>query len=124
MRRFFVGFLAVIGFVVLLMVALAAAAWFTLEQGEPRLAETAILELDFDEGLGKGATTHDPLARLFSEERLTLRDLLDALERGRSDPRIKGLFARIGEEFEVDIRGRRFPARIEKKPFYSPQPAA
>jgi aminomethyltransferase len=33
-------------------------------------------------------------------------------------------FARIGEEFEVDIRGRRFPARIEKKPFYSPQPAA
>lgn len=33
-------------------------------------------------------------------------------------------FARIGEEFEIDIRGRRFPARIEKKPFYSPQPVA
>ena len=25
-------------------------------------------------------------------------------------------FARIGEELEVDIRGRRFPARVEKKP--------
>ncbi|HET6406244.1 MAG TPA: glycine cleavage T C-terminal barrel domain-containing protein, partial [Chthoniobacteraceae bacterium] len=30
--------------------------------------------------------------------------------------------ARIGEEFEIDIRGRRFPARIEKKPFYTPLP--
>jgi len=29
--------------------------------------------------------------------------------------------ARIGEEFEIDIRGRRFPARVEKKPFYRPQ---
>lgn len=27
-------------------------------------------------------------------------------------------FARIGEEFEIDIRGRRYPARVEKKPFY------
>jgi aminomethyltransferase len=33
-------------------------------------------------------------------------------------------FARIGEEFEIDIRGRRFPARIEKKPFYTPQASA
>ncbi|MEQ1862558.1 MAG: glycine cleavage system aminomethyltransferase GcvT [Chthoniobacteraceae bacterium] len=31
--------------------------------------------------------------------------------------------ARIGEEFDIDIRGRRFPARIEKKPFYRPQPS-
>lgn len=30
--------------------------------------------------------------------------------------------ARIGEEFEIDIRGRRYPARVEKKPFYRPQP--
>ena len=29
--------------------------------------------------------------------------------------------ARIGEEFEIDIRGKRFPARVEKKPFYRPQ---
>ncbi len=32
-------------------------------------------------------------------------------------------FARIGEEFEIDIRGRRYPARVEKKPFYRPQPS-
>lgn len=30
-------------------------------------------------------------------------------------------FARIGEEFEIDIRGRRYPAVVEKKPFYRPQ---
>jgi len=29
-------------------------------------------------------------------------------------------FARIGEELEIDVRGRRFPARVEKKPFYQP----
>jgi aminomethyltransferase len=28
--------------------------------------------------------------------------------------------ARIGEEFEIDVRGRRLPARVEKKPFYQP----
>jgi aminomethyltransferase len=28
--------------------------------------------------------------------------------------------ARIGEDFEIDVRGRRFPARVEKKPFYQP----
>jgi aminomethyltransferase len=29
-------------------------------------------------------------------------------------------FARIGEEIEIDIRGRRFPATIEKKPLVRP----
>lgn len=29
-------------------------------------------------------------------------------------------FARIGEELEIDVRGRRFPAKVEKKPFYHP----
>jgi aminomethyltransferase len=28
--------------------------------------------------------------------------------------------ARIGEELEIDVRGRRLPARVEKKPFYQP----
>jgi aminomethyltransferase len=33
-------------------------------------------------------------------------------------------FARIGEELEIDVRGRRFPARVEKKPFYQPAAVA
>lgn len=33
-------------------------------------------------------------------------------------------FARIGEEFEIDIRGRRYPARVEKKPLYRPETPA
>jgi aminomethyltransferase len=32
-------------------------------------------------------------------------------------------YARIGEELEVDIRGKRYPARIERKPLYSPAPS-
>jgi aminomethyltransferase len=32
--------------------------------------------------------------------------------------------ARIGEELEIEIRGRRFPAKIEKKPLYQPGTAA
>jgi aminomethyltransferase len=34
-------------------------------------------------------------------------------------------FARIGEEIEIDIRGRHFPATIQKKPLHHPgTPAA
>jgi aminomethyltransferase len=33
-------------------------------------------------------------------------------------------FARIGEEIEIDIRGKRFPATIEKKPLHRPAHAA
>ena len=32
--------------------------------------------------------------------------------------------ARIGEEIEIDIRGRRFPATIQKKPLHQPGVAA
>jgi aminomethyltransferase len=30
-------------------------------------------------------------------------------------------FARVDEEIEIDIRGRRFPATIAKKPLYRKQ---
>jgi aminomethyltransferase len=33
-------------------------------------------------------------------------------------------FARIGEEIEIDIRGRRLPAAIQKRPLYRPAAAA
>lgn len=33
-------------------------------------------------------------------------------------------FARVGEEIEIDIRGRRLPAVIQKRPLYRPAPAA
>ena len=31
--------------------------------------------------------------------------------------------AKIGTEFSVDVRGRQFPAKVVKKPFYKPAPA-
>jgi aminomethyltransferase len=37
---------------------------------------------------------------------------------------VPAALARIGEELDIEIRGRRFPARIEKKPLYLPGPAA
>jgi len=32
-------------------------------------------------------------------------------------------FTAPGTEIEIDIRGRRFPASIQKKPLYKPEPA-
>ena len=32
-------------------------------------------------------------------------------------------FARINEQIEIEIRGQRFPATIEKKPLHRPNPA-
>ena len=37
---------------------------------------------------------------------------------------IPAQYARINEQIEIDIRGTRFPARIEKKPLYRPQQSA
>lgn len=31
--------------------------------------------------------------------------------------------AKIGTEFSIDVRGRRFPAKVVKKPFYKPAPS-
>ncbi len=97
MRRFIVGFLAMLGFLVLLFVVGIGVAWHYLAPRQPVIAASTILDLDLTRGLTE-APTGDGFAQLLLEERLSLRDVLDALQRGGDDARVKGVVARVGSD--------------------------
>ncbi|MCB1224452.1 MAG: glycine cleavage system aminomethyltransferase GcvT [Verrucomicrobiales bacterium] len=48
--------------------------------------------------------------------------LSPSLRRGIAMAYLPTAFSKPGTELEIDIRGRRYPARTVKKPFYHPQP--
>jgi protease-4 len=97
MRRFIVGFFAVIGFLsFLIFVLLGLGLWFLAAPGEKPLADNSILTLDFSKPLAEGAA-EDGIERVFLGGQSTLRDVLDGIERAQDDPRVKGVLARIGD---------------------------
>src|ERR1051326_3257224 len=94
MRRFIVGFFAVIGaFVSLVLVALVALAIWGSSATTP-VAEGTVLSLNLTEGLSDVAP-REGLAALIGESKPTLRDVLDAIERAGNDARVKGVLARV-----------------------------
>jgi protease-4 len=95
MRRFIVGFFAVIGALVsAIVVALAALAIWGTPASTP-VAEGTVLSLNLTEALSDTAP-REGLAALLGESKATLRDVLDAIERAGNDSKVKGLFARVG----------------------------
>src|SRR5437764_9399911 len=95
MRRFVLGLFAAIGIVAVLIVIGAGVAVWRITASKPSLPETIVLSVDFSRGLAEGAG-HDTLSTLVFGAQQTLRDSLDALERAGDDPRVKGIYARIG----------------------------
>ncbi|HYI72912.1 MAG TPA: signal peptide peptidase SppA [Skermanella sp.] len=95
MFRFFVRLFALVGLVVVLVAAGGGYyAWRAWERKEP-LPDAIVPDLDLDQPLeehGAGGQLSDAL---FSRGD-TLRDVVDALDRGSNDPRVKGVVARIG----------------------------
>ncbi len=95
MKKFVVGFLAVIGALTLLA-ALAGAGFALLAQlVKPRVPRQVILEANLENGL----VEHVPgttLDALLGEEPLTVRDVVEALERAADDDRVVGFVARVG----------------------------
>jgi protease-4 len=97
MRRFVLGLFTAIGFMVVLATIGVGALIWGLVASEPALPDKIVLTADFSRGLAKGAGP-EPLTELVFGSEPTLRDFLDALEQARGDPRVKGLYARIGED--------------------------
>ena len=97
MRRFVLGLFTAIGFVTVLAAALVGILAWRLAAGGPTLPDTIVLTADLGRGLAKGAGP-EPLSQLVFGGEQTLRDFLDALERAGDDPRVKGLYARLGED--------------------------
>lgn len=97
MRRFVLGLFAAIGILtVLAIVGVGAAAW-RLAVSKPGLPATIVLRADLDKGLAKGAG-QDALADIAFGPKPNLRDFIDALDRAGGDPRVKGIYVRLGAD--------------------------
>src|SRR6201993_1825083 len=97
MRRFFVGFFAVIGFAVVLLVAGIMLLVGGLRPSVTPLPRNILLTADLTRDLPEGAR-EEPIMRLLAGSKPTLRVFLDAIEAAGNDPRVKVLLARVGDD--------------------------
>ena len=94
MSKFIVRFLAIlgalglIGMVIVLVVAVAIGS-------KGRVPSKTILEANFEQSFLEDVPD-TPAARFTMSERQTLRDVVDAIDRGANDDRVAGMVARIG----------------------------
>src|SRR5579884_3986573 len=95
MRRVVIGILAAIGFVAVLVPIAAGIAFALLRPAQKPLSDHVLLTIDLTRGLaeGRGET---PLQAVAFGKKPTLRDFLDGLEAAAGDPRVRGLYARVG----------------------------
>jgi protease-4 len=96
MKKFLVGVLAVVGAVVVLLAMAGGAVGLVAVAGRGSVSDRSILEIDFEKGIIE-TVPDDPFGALFKDKVTTIRDVVDALEKGSTDPRVAGLVARIGE---------------------------
>src|SRR5215469_13100885 len=95
MRRVLVGFFAVIGILAVLSLIAVGVAAFRLQPSKPKLADNIILSADLTQTLADGRG-EEGWRQIVIGNRPNLRDFLDALEVAGSDPRVKGILARLG----------------------------
>ncbi len=95
MRRFIVGFFALIGLLVVVLIAFGVGLWLIAAPGEPALGEANILTFDLTAPLPEDGG--DGIERALLGEQTTLRDVLDGLERASEDARVKGIVVRVGD---------------------------
>jgi protease-4 len=96
MKRFIVGALATIGalsilafFGLIFLIAIAAGS-------KPGVPGSIVLELDLNKPLPE-QVPEDSLAGAFGNKDTTVRDVLDALEKGAKDTRVKALLVHVGQ---------------------------
>jgi len=99
MKRILIGGLTIIGGIavavvagVVLAIGLGILLWW-INTGVPN---QVILEMNFERKHIEAAPT-DPIARVFSDDTVVVRDVVEALERAAHDHRVKALVARVGE---------------------------
>lgn len=95
MKKVIVAILALIGFFTILGALAVAGIGFLSVLSRERVPSRVILEIDFEQGVVE-SVPDDALAQLMMQDVLTLRDVVDAIDRGAEDRRVKALFARVG----------------------------
>jgi len=96
MRRFITGFFAIIGVIVVLLVAIGVGIGLWLREPRPTVAANTVLTLDLTHALPDSPGDHG-LSQLLFPAPMSLADALGALERAGNDARVTGLVARIGD---------------------------
>jgi protease-4 len=93
--------------VVAVLVTVAAIVSVALQRrAQSRIPERTILEADFTKGLVE-YVPEEPLARALFQQQASVRNVVEALERGAKDERVVALVARVGTGFV-------FPAKVQE----------
>ncbi|WP_426748678.1 signal peptide peptidase SppA [Myxococcus faecalis] len=95
MKRFLIGALAFIGAMSVLFVVGLVALVVLASSSRPSVPSNLVLELDLSQPLAENVSA-DSLAGAFGEDPLTVRDVVDALEKAGEDSRVKSLVVRVG----------------------------
>lgn len=94
-RKLIIGLLAVIGGLTVLGFILMVVSLAVVTPACKSIPKKVILEIDFEKPLVE-YVSDEPLARALTREVMTVRDVVEALERASADKRVVGLVARIG----------------------------
>ncbi len=92
MSKLIVRFLAIVGALWLIAMAILLFAFMHTKGTVP---SKTILEANFEKSFPE-EVPDTPTARLMSTDRQSLRDVVDAIDRGASDDRVVGMIARVG----------------------------
>src|SRR5258708_33212421 len=116
MSKVIVRFLAILGALWLIGMVIVLVA---VIGAKGKVPSKTILEANFEQTFLENAPD-TPTARLMLTENQTLRDVVDAIDRGASDDRVVGMIARIGaapigmaQTQELRDAGQRFRAKQE-----------
>ena len=92
MSKVIVRFLAILGALWLIGMVIVLVA---VIGAKGKVPSKTILEANFEQTFLEDAP-NTPTARLMLTEKQTLRDVVDAIDRGASDDRVVGMIAKIG----------------------------
>ena len=92
MKKIIIRILAVLGFIYLLTIVVTI---MMLSGRKGKVPATTILEANFEQPLVEDIP-ETPTAKFTLQDRLTVRDVVDAIDRGAVDDRVKGMVARVG----------------------------
>ena len=95
MKKVVIGILAIVGALALGSVMFAGCIGVLTMLGGKSLPSQMVLEIDFEQGVIE-SVPDDFAASLMLDGVPELRDLVDAIDKGAEDRRVKGLVARIG----------------------------
>ena len=94
--RFFLWVFAVVGFLIVVVVA-SVTTWFAMGgEEEAPLPPRIVLSLDLNEGVVE-ASSGGPFTLLSRDEGHVLRDRIAGIEKARTDERVSGLVVRMGD---------------------------